>query len=45
MNWYEKINYYYKEKLWTIDQVKVGVERDKITQEQFKEITGEDYSK
>lgn len=43
INWYEKIERYYSEKLWTIDQVKVGVKRNKLTAEQFKEITGQDY--
>lgn len=49
INWFEKINYYYNtktpdgERLWIIDQVKVGVEKGKITPEQFKEITSQDY--
>lgn len=45
---FDKIDYFYNtkidgERLWSIDQVKVGVEKGKITPEQFKEITGEDY--
>lgn len=48
INWFEKINYYYNtivsgERLWTIEQVKIAIERGKITPEQFKEITGQDY--
>lgn len=42
-DWYINIKYYYEKKYWTIDQVKVGVEKEKITAEQFKQITGEDY--
>jgi len=42
MDWFEKIKEYYNTKLWDIDRVKdaVGI---KITDIQFKEITGEDY--
>lgn len=29
--------------LWTIDMVAEGVRCNKITEEQYKEITGEDY--
>lgn len=43
MNWYEKIKSYYDRGLWTKEQVKKAVEMNKITQEQYKEITGEDY--
>lgn len=43
MNWFEMIKKYYDNQLWTIDQVKVSVEKNKITKEEFKQITGEDY--
>lgn len=43
MNWFYKIKSYYERNLWTIDQVKVAVEKGKITEEEFKIITGEGY--
>lgn len=43
MNWYKKIKDYYSRKLWNIEQVRVAVEKGKITEEEYKEITGEDY--
>ena len=43
MNWLERIRNYYDRGLWTKDQVKVAVEKDKITEIEYKEITGEDY--
>lgn len=43
MNWYDKIKNYYDKGLWTKEQVKVAVEKCKITKEEYKEITGEDY--
>ena len=43
MNWFEKIKRYYDKGLYTIDQVKVFVQGGKITEEEFKMITGEDY--
>lgn len=42
MNWYEKIKSYYDRGLWTIEQVKVAVQKEKITIEEYKKITGED---
>jgi uncharacterized XkdX family phage protein len=41
---YEKIKGYYDDKLWTKEQVSKAVEFKKITPEQYKEITGEDYT-
>ncbi len=32
MNWYFNINYFFSNKLWTIDQVKLAVELNKITE-------------
>ncbi|EQK42786.1 hypothetical protein C672_1730 [[Clostridium] bifermentans ATCC 638] len=51
MNWlgFDKIEYFYNtkmsngERLWSIEQVKVAVVREKISPEEFKKITGEDY--
>lgn len=43
MNWFEKIKRYYDKGLYTIDQVKVFVQVGKITEEEFRMITGEDY--
>jgi len=45
MNWYFNINYFYKNKSWDIDQVKLAVDLSVITAEQYKEITSEDYTK
>lgn len=45
MNWYFNINYFFSNKLWTIDQVKLAVELYKITETEYKEITSEDYTK
>ena len=43
MNWFEKIKRYYDKGLYTVDQVKVFVQGRKITEEEFRMITGEDY--
>ena len=43
MNWFEKIERYYKNGLYTNEQVKIFVQTGKITEEQYKKITGEDY--
>lgn len=43
MNWYDKIKNYYDKELWTKEQVKVAVEKGKINEDEYKEITGEDY--
>jgi uncharacterized XkdX family phage protein len=45
MNWYFNINHFYNNKLWTISQVKLAVDLNKITEQQYKEITNEDYTK
>ncbi|WP_240684396.1 XkdX family protein [Bacillus infantis] len=42
MNWYELIKRYYP-KYWTISMVGDGVKAEKITEDQYKEITGQDY--
>ena len=43
MDWFDKIKNYYDTGLWTIEWVKNAVIKGKITAEQFKEITGQDY--
>lgn len=42
MNAYEMAKKYYPA-LWKIDRLKKLVEAGKLTEEQYKEITGEDY--
>lgn len=44
MNWFERIKNYYDKGLWTKDQVKVSVEKGKITTEQYQEIIGDGYN-
>lgn len=38
-----KIQGYYNDKLWTKEMVKNAVLKGKITELEYKEITGEDY--
>lgn len=45
LNKYFNINYFYSNKLWTIVQVKLAVELNKITETEYKGITSEDYTK
>lgn len=40
---FEKIKYWYASGMWDIEKVRNAVVKGKITAEQFKEITGEDY--
>lgn len=40
---YDTIKSFYKMKLWTKEMVADGVKCSRITAEQYKEITGEDY--
>lgn len=40
---FEKVKAYYKRKLWNINQVRNAVTKGWITEDEFKEITGEDY--
>jgi len=44
INWFEKIKRYYDKELWTNEQVKVAVERNKLSEEEYKEITKETYT-
>lgn len=41
----EWLKYAYTNNMATIDQCKLAVNKGKITEEQYKEITGEDYRK
>ncbi|NFE84106.1 XkdX family protein [Clostridium botulinum] len=43
MNWFEKIQRYYNDGYYTIEQVARFVKATKITEEQYKIITGKDY--
>lgn len=45
MDWFKVIKRYYENNLWTLEQVGLAVVMNKITEEQFKEITGQDYTK
>ena len=44
-NWFEKIKKYFNAGLWTKKMVGNAVVKGKITAEQYKEITGNDYNK
>ena len=43
MAWYQKIKDYYDKGLWNNEMVRNAVVKGKITEAEFKEITGEDY--
>ena len=43
MSKFELVKTYYDKGLWNITRVKNAVVKGWITEEQFKEITGEDY--
>lgn len=43
MNWYANIKTFYEKNLWTKAQVWDAVNKGKITEEQYTEITGESY--
>lgn len=40
---YEKVKTYYDRGVWTIDMVRNAVVKGWITEEEFTEITGEEY--
>lgn len=40
---YETVSYYYKNELWTEDQVRNAVKKGWITESEFEEITGKRY--
>lgn len=41
--WFDTVKGFYDDKLYTKEDVKVFVVANMITEEQYKEITGEDY--
>lgn len=41
---YEKVKRFYSMKMWDIQRVKNAVKMNWITEEEYKEITGEEYS-
>ena len=43
MSLYDKVKQYYDWGLWTVEMIKNAVVKQKITPEQYKEITGLDY--
>lgn len=43
MNWFEKVERYYKKGYYNNEKVGRFVKAKKITKEQYKEITGVDY--
>lgn len=43
MDWFERTKMYYEAGLWDISRVKDAVKKDKISESQFKEITGQEY--
>ena len=40
---YEKVKYYYDHGLWNVDRVRQAVVKGWITEEEYREIVGEDY--
>ncbi len=41
---FEKVRNYYEKNLWTKEQVKNAVKKGWITADEYRDITGEDYS-
>ena len=41
--WYEQIKGWYEDGWWTNGMVKDAVVKEKITADEYKDITGEDY--
>ncbi|EGT5422296.1 XkdX family protein [Clostridioides difficile] len=41
--WYKIIKKYYDDNLWSKEQVKTAVIKNKITENEYKNIIGEDY--
>ncbi|WP_446897404.1 XkdX family protein [Clostridium sp. LBM24168] len=44
MDWFKICSTYYKAGFYTNDSLKVFTNKDKITAEQYKTITGQDYT-
>jgi len=42
MSWFDRVKFYYDEGLWSIERVRVVVGKV-ISEEEFMEITGDDY--
>ena len=42
--YFEKVRYYYTHNLWSIERVREAVVKGWITEEEFLEITGENYN-
>jgi len=45
MEWFSKIKRFYDGGYWTKQMVADAVEKGKITEKEYKKITGEDYDK
>lgn len=43
INWLEKLTEYYKQGYWTKSMIGDAVKKEKITTEEYKQITNEDY--
>lgn len=43
INWFERLKGYYTKGYWTKSMIGDAVKKDKITSEEYKQITGEDY--
>ena len=43
MDWFEKIKSYYDSGFWNIEWVRNAAKMNKITPEEFLQITGEEY--
>jgi uncharacterized XkdX family phage protein len=44
MDWFKTVKGYYDAGFYMIEQMKIFVQKSKITAVQFKEITGQDYT-
>ncbi|RGS42672.1 XkdX family protein [Roseburia hominis] len=42
-DWFDRIKDYYDTKRWNLAMVKNAVKKDKITEEEYEEITGRKY--
>ena len=41
---FEKVKYYYEKRLWTKEQVANAVKKGWISADEYRDITGEEYS-
>lgn len=44
MNWFKTVSDFYKSGFYTDEQVKVFVDKSKITSDQYQQITGQTYT-